>query len=108
MISVDLVVRLKAAGLVWTPASGDRFHLPDRDLDDTVFVVSEMTIETADLPTGLGLRRDQLTPARDLVLWPEAQDGGGAGGDDEGRRAWFPRSFAHTPPPTLKDHPHEH
>ena len=52
MISVDLAVRLKAAGLAWTPASGDRFHLPDRDLDDTVFVLSEMTIETADLPTG--------------------------------------------------------
>ena len=52
MISVDLAVRLKAAGLAWTPASGDRFHLPDRDLDDTVFVLSDMTIETADLPTG--------------------------------------------------------
>ena len=52
MISVDLAVRLKAAGLAWTPASGDRFHLPDRDLDDTVFVVSEMTIETVELPTG--------------------------------------------------------
>lgn len=52
MITVDLAVRLKAAGLAWTPRSGDRFHLPDRDLDDTVFVLSEMTIETADLPTG--------------------------------------------------------
>ena len=52
MISVDLAVRLKAAGLAWSPRSGDRFHLPDRDLDDTVFVLSEMTIETADLPTG--------------------------------------------------------
>lgn len=52
MISVDLALRLKAAGLAWVPRSGDRFHLPDRDLDDIVFVVSEMTIETADLPTG--------------------------------------------------------
>ena len=33
-----------AAGIAWRPRSGDRFVIPDRDLDESVFVVSEMTI----------------------------------------------------------------
>lgn len=61
MISLELALRLKAAGLSWTPRSGDRFHVPDRDLDDTVFVVSEMTVETADLPTGRVVRFNGTT-----------------------------------------------
>lgn len=51
MIPLDLAVRLRAAGLAWKPAPGDRFALPDRDLDD-VFVLSNMTIEVHDLPEG--------------------------------------------------------
>ena len=46
MITLELAQRLKDSGLVWTPTSGDRFAIPDRDLDGLVFVVSEMTIET--------------------------------------------------------------
>ncbi|HEX4976266.1 MAG TPA: pilus assembly protein CpaE [Nocardioides sp.] len=75
MISVDLARRLKSAGLRWTPTSGDRFHIPDRDLDETVFVVSEMTIETADLPTGRVVRFNGTTEwaldsiAEDEVVW---------------------------------------
>ncbi len=75
MISVELARRLKTAGLTWTPASGDRFHIPDRDLDDTVFVVSEMTIETADLPTGRVVKFNGTTEwaldsiAEDEVVW---------------------------------------
>ena len=62
-------------GLSWTPASGDRFHIPDRDLDDTVFVVSEMTIETADLPGGRVVKFNGTTEwaldsiAEDEVVW---------------------------------------
>lgn len=52
MITVELAERLRAAGLPWKPASGDRFAIPDRDLDGQVFVVSEMTIETQQLKTG--------------------------------------------------------
>lgn len=36
---------MDAAGRKWQPRSGDRFAVPDRDLDDQVFVVSEMTID---------------------------------------------------------------
>jgi hypothetical protein len=48
---LELARRLRAAGLVWQPAPGDRFVLPDRDLDD-LFVLSHMTIEVHQLPKG--------------------------------------------------------
>jgi hypothetical protein len=44
MLSTDLARRLREAGLPWHPASGDRFFLPDRGMDDEVFVISEMTV----------------------------------------------------------------
>ncbi|HEX5769698.1 MAG TPA: pilus assembly protein CpaE, partial [Nocardioidaceae bacterium] len=52
MITVELAALLRDAGLEWNPASGDRFAIPERDLDGEVFVVSEMTIETQTLETG--------------------------------------------------------
>jgi hypothetical protein len=50
VIPVPLARRLLAAGLAWEPAPGDRFSIPDRDMDDEVFVLSTMTIEVHDLP----------------------------------------------------------
>ena len=52
LLPVDLAHRLRAAGLVWHPAPGDRFVLPDRAMDDDVFVLSEMTVEVHEYPTG--------------------------------------------------------
>jgi hypothetical protein len=52
VIDVQLAQQLKEAGLVWKPAAGDRFAIPDRDLDDDVFVLSNMTIEVQSLPEG--------------------------------------------------------
>lgn len=52
MLSLDLAVSLRNAGLEWAPAAGDRFAIPDRDLDDAVFVLSDMTIEVRELPEG--------------------------------------------------------
>ena len=52
MLPVELARRLKDAGLVWKPAPGDRFAIADRDLDQEVFVLSDMTIEVHDLPDG--------------------------------------------------------
>lgn len=52
MISLDLARRLRDAGVIWQPRNGDRFHVPDRDLDEQVFVVSDMVVEVVDLPTG--------------------------------------------------------
>jgi hypothetical protein len=56
VITRELAEDLRAAGLVWRPASGDRFLVPDRDLDDEVFVVSGMAIEVSDLPSGAEMR----------------------------------------------------
>ena len=52
MITRDLAVQLRRAGLPWSPANGDRFVVPDRDLDDQVFVISDMVIENLRLPHG--------------------------------------------------------
>jgi len=52
VIGVQLALRLKEAGLTWKPALGDRFAIPDRDLDDEIFVLSNMTIEVYTLPEG--------------------------------------------------------
>jgi hypothetical protein len=54
VISLDLAVALRDAGLKWLPDPGDRFAIPDRDLDDAVFVLSDMTIEVHELPAGEG------------------------------------------------------
>jgi hypothetical protein len=51
MLPVDLARRLHAAGLRWTPAPGDRFVLPDRGMDDEVFVISDMTVEVHEFPS---------------------------------------------------------
>lgn len=52
MTSPDLALRLHDAGLAWSPANGDRFWLPDRDLDEAVFTVSDMVVEVRDRPSG--------------------------------------------------------
>ena len=52
MISLDLARRLHDAGLAWSPRNGDRFWLPERDLDQTVFTVSDMVVEVRDVPAG--------------------------------------------------------
>ena len=52
MIGVQLAQRLREAGLSWKPALGDRFAIPDRDLDDEVFVLSNMTIQVHTVPEG--------------------------------------------------------
>lgn len=45
MISIDLARQLRDSGLEWLPAEGDRFMIPDRDLDQHIFAISEMTVE---------------------------------------------------------------
>ena len=52
MIDVQLARQLKQSGLVWKPGPGDRFAIPDRDLDEETFVLSNMTIEVQTMPEG--------------------------------------------------------
>jgi hypothetical protein len=52
VLGVDVAQQLKEAGLTWKPGAGDRFAIPDRDLDEDVFVLSNMTIEVYSVPEG--------------------------------------------------------
>jgi hypothetical protein len=52
VITLELAERLRDAGLEWDPVAGDRFIVPDREMDDDVFVVSDMTVEVHDFPSG--------------------------------------------------------
>ncbi|QYN31786.1 hypothetical protein K1T35_24355 [Pseudonocardia sp. DSM 110487] len=75
MISVELALRLRAAGLEWTPASGDRFVIPAREMDADVFVVSELTIDVHQAPTGPLIRFNGTTEwaldsvPQEAVVW---------------------------------------
>ncbi|RYC05789.1 pilus assembly protein CpaE [Nocardioides zhouii] len=48
MIAFDLALRLHDAGVAWTPGNGDEFWVPDRELDDITFLVSDMVVEVRD------------------------------------------------------------
>ncbi|WP_299928019.1 pilus assembly protein CpaE [uncultured Nocardioides sp.] len=52
MTSPDLARRLHDAGLAWSPSNGDLFWLPERDLDEAVFLVSDMVVEVRDVASG--------------------------------------------------------
>jgi hypothetical protein len=52
MVSLDLAVRLRDAGLRWTPARGDRFVVATAEMDEDVFVLSDMTIEVREYAGG--------------------------------------------------------
>jgi hypothetical protein len=49
MISIELARQLHKVGVRWSPSSGDRFVVPDRDMDGDVFVISDMTVEVQEL-----------------------------------------------------------
>lgn len=61
MISFDLARRLADAGVTWIPGNGDRFMVPDSDLDDALFLVSDMVVEVQDLSTGRLLKFNGTT-----------------------------------------------
>ena len=52
MISTEMAVALRDAGLIWHPRSGDRFQLDEPEFEADIFTVSEMTIEPREYPTG--------------------------------------------------------
>ena len=52
MISLELARALRDSGVEWRPAAGDAFVIPDRDLDEQVFVLSDMVVQRLDLPNG--------------------------------------------------------
>jgi len=80
MISTDLALALRDAGLVWHPASGDRFQLDEPEFEADVFTVSEMTIEPRRYPTGVILAFNGTTEwaldsvALEDALWLPRED----------------------------------
>lgn len=80
MISLELAVRLRSAGLTWQPAPGDRFAIPDRDLDDQTFVLSDMIIQVHRLPRGTVIGFNGTTEwalddiERDAAIWLPRED----------------------------------
>ena len=44
MISLETARQLKSAGLTWIPGLHDFFAIPDRNMDDRVFVISDMLV----------------------------------------------------------------
>jgi len=80
MISTDLALALRDAGLVWRPASGDRFQLDEPEFEADVFTVSEMTIEPRSYPTGTILAFNGTTEwaldsvALEDALWLPRED----------------------------------
>ena len=80
MISEHLAVALRDAGLRWDPAAGDRFVIPQPELDGQVFTLSEMTIEARHYPTGTILGFNGTTEwaldsvAKDEALWLPRED----------------------------------
>lgn len=80
MISTELAAALRDAGLVWRPASGDRFQLDEPEFEADVFTVSEMTIEPRQYATGAILAFNGTTEwaldsvAQTDALWLPRED----------------------------------
>ncbi|MFB7249729.1 pilus assembly protein CpaE [Microbacterium sp. NPDC056234] len=78
MISRELAIALRDAGLTWRPDSGDRFQLdlPDDvelEAEAEVFTISEMTIEARRTPSGTDLAFNGTTEwALDAVTFEDA------------------------------------
>lgn len=53
MISVPLAKQLRAAGLEWRPRRFDFFHIPDRDLDERVFIIADLSVDVQPLADGI-------------------------------------------------------
>jgi hypothetical protein len=80
MLSLELAIALRDAGLAWKPAPGDRFAMPDRGLDDETFVLSNMTIEVHEMPEGQVIGFNGTTEwalddvAKDEAIWLPAEE----------------------------------
>jgi hypothetical protein len=44
MVSLAVARQLKDAGLVWQPAKGDQFIVPDRGMDEQIYTLNDMAV----------------------------------------------------------------
>jgi hypothetical protein len=52
VVTVDVAMRLRDAGVRWSPQPGDFFVITEVDLLDTPFVLSDMVADVHDFPGG--------------------------------------------------------
>ncbi len=77
---MNLAIRLRDAGVTWQPAPGDRFAIPDRDLDDQTFVLSDMIVQVHELPQSTVIGFNGTTEwalddiERDEAIWLPRED----------------------------------
>ena len=80
MLRLDLAQELTTHCLVWWPQRGDRFVVRDRDMDEEVFVVSDLTVDVQEVPSGLVLGFNGTTEwaldslKTEQVLWLPRED----------------------------------
>ena len=80
MISRELARSLAAAGVRWTPQSGDAFCIDGPEFDGDVFTLSDMTIEAHEFDTGTILGFNGTTEwaldsvALEAALWLPRED----------------------------------
>ncbi len=80
MISIELARALSDSGLDWHPLAGDAFRIDRVELDDEVFILSDMTVEAHEFSTGTVLGFNGTTEwALDSVsiedaLWMPRED----------------------------------
>jgi hypothetical protein len=80
VIPVALALKLRDAGLTWQPAVGDHFAIPDRDLDNETFVLSDMIAALYVLPRGTVIGFNGTTEwalddiERDEAIWLPRED----------------------------------
>ena len=55
MISIELARALRDSGLPWHPTAGDAFRIDRIEADDDIYILSDMTVEAHDYPTGMVL-----------------------------------------------------
>lgn len=73
MISSELALRLKQAGLVWRPVERDFFMMPEHNLDEQIFVVSALPALVQNFHSEMSITfHGSIEWALDYVLLSEA------------------------------------
>ena len=73
MISSELALRLKRAGLEWRPAERDFFMMPEHNLDEQIFVVSALPALVQNFHSEMSITfHGSIEWALDYVLLSEA------------------------------------